>query len=487
MAELKDILYRVNITSTSGSMNVEVKGICFDSRKAQPGFLFVAVRGSQTDGHQFIDKAISSGAVAVVAERLPDSINERITYVSVKDSSRALGIIVANFYGNPSVKLKLVGVTGTNGKTTVVTLLYNLFTSLGYRCGMLSTVVNKIVDKEIAATHTTPDPIQINELLVQMLQENCTHCFMEVSSHAAAQGRIEGLQFIGGLFTNITHDHLDYHHTFESYIRAKKIFFDSLPSSAFALVNVDDKRGMVMVQNCKAKKRTYGLKKMADYKAKIITNSIEGLELEIGERHVWFKLIGDFNAYNLLAVYGTACELNEDQELVLMKLSALTGASGRFELVLPGSKFTAIVDYAHTPDALKNVLETIGNFRSGNEQVISVIGCGGDRDRTKRPLMAAIACKYSNKVIFTSDNPRSEDPMQIIREMQQGVGPAEAKKTLVMVDREEAIKTACMMAKEKDIILVAGKGHETYQEIKGVKYPFDDKEVLTRMIRLFSN
>jgi UDP-N-acetylmuramoyl-L-alanyl-D-glutamate--2,6-diaminopimelate ligase len=487
MAELKDILYRVNITSTSGSMNVEVKGICFDSRKAQPGFLFVAVRGTQTDGHQFIDKAISSGAVAVVAERLPDSINERITYVSVKDSSRALGIIVANFYGNPSVKLKLVGVTGTNGKTTVVTLLYNLFTSLGYRCGMLSTVVNKIVDKEIAATHTTPDPIQINELLVQMLQENCTHCFMEVSSHAAAQGRIEGLQFIGGLFTNITHDHLDYHHTFESYIRAKKIFFDSLPSSAFALVNVDDKRGMVMVQNCKAKKRTYGLKKMADYKAKIITNSIEGLELEIGERHVWFKLIGDFNAYNLLAVYGTACELNEDQELVLMKLSALTGASGRFELVLPGSKFTAIVDYAHTPDALKNVLETIGNFRSGNEQVISVIGCGGDRDRTKRPLMAAIACKYSNKVIFTSDNPRSEDPMQIIREMQQGVGPAEAKKTLVMVDREEAIKTACMMAKEKDIILVAGKGHETYQEIKGVKYPFDDKEVLTRMIRLFSN
>jgi UDP-N-acetylmuramoyl-L-alanyl-D-glutamate--2,6-diaminopimelate ligase len=484
---LKDILYRVNITSTSGSMNVEVKGICFDSRKAQPGFLFVAVRGTQTDGHQFIDKAISSGAVAVVAERLPDSINERITYVSVKDSSRALGIIVANFYGNPSVKLKLVGVTGTNGKTTVVTLLYNLFTSLGYRCGMLSTVVNKIVDKEIAATHTTPDPIQINELLVQMLQENCTHCFMEVSSHAAAQGRIEGLQFIGGLFTNITHDHLDYHHTFESYIRAKKIFFDSLPSSAFALVNVDDKRGMVMVQNCKAKKRTYGLKKMADYKAKIITNSIEGLELEIGERHVWFKLIGDFNAYNLLAVYGTACELNEDQELVLMKLSALTGASGRFELVLPGSKFTAIVDYAHTPDALKNVLETIGNFRSGNEQVISVIGCGGDRDRTKRPLMAAIACKYSNKVIFTSDNPRSEDPMQIIREMQQGVGPAEAKKTLVMVDREEAIKTACMMAKEKDIILVAGKGHETYQEIKGVKYPFDDKEVLTRMIRLFSN
>jgi UDP-N-acetylmuramoyl-L-alanyl-D-glutamate--2,6-diaminopimelate ligase len=487
MAELKDILYKVHITSTSGNMNVEVKGVCFDSRKVRPGFLFVAVRGTQTDGHEFIDKAIASGAVAVVAERLPESISDRATYVTVKDSAKALGIVASNFYGNPSAKLKLVGVTGTNGKTTVVTLLFKLFTSLGYRCGMLSTVVNKIVDKEIPATHTTPDPIQINEMLIKMLEENCTHCFMEVSSHAAAQGRIEGLQFTGALFTNITHDHLDYHHTFESYIRAKKIFFDGLSSDAFALVNVDDKRGMVMVQNCKAKKHTYALKKMADFKAKIITNSIEGLELEMGGRHVWFKLIGDFNAYNLLAVYGAACLLNEDPEMVLMKLSALTGASGRFELVMPGSRFTAIVDYAHTPDALKNVLETIGNFRTGSEQVISVIGCGGDRDRTKRPLMAAIACKYSNKVILTSDNPRSEDPMAIIKEMQQGVSPADSKKTLVMVDREEAIKTACMMAKEKDIILVAGKGHENYQEIKGVKHPFDDKEVLTRMIKLFSN
>jgi UDP-N-acetylmuramoyl-L-alanyl-D-glutamate--2,6-diaminopimelate ligase len=320
-----------------------------------------------------------------------------------------------------------------------------------------------------------------------MLDEKCTHCFMEVSSHAVVQGRIEGLQFAGGLFTNITHDHLDYHRTFESYIRAKKGFFDGLSSDAFALVNVDDKRGMVMLQNSKAKKQTYGLKKMADFKGKIITNSIEGLELEVGERSVWFKLIGDFNAYNLLAVYGAACLLNEDPELVLMRLSAQTGAAGRFELVLPGSKFTAIVDYAHTPDALKNVLETIENFRSGAEQVIAVVGCGGDRDRTKRPLMAAIACKYSSKVIFTSDNPRSEDPMEIIREMQKGVGPTDAKKTLVMVDREEAIKTACMMAKEKDIILVAGKGHENYQEIKGVKHPFDDKEVLERMLKMFSN
>ena len=487
MAELKDILYKVHITSTSGDMNVDVKGICFDSRKVEPGFLFIAVKGTQSDGHEFITKAVASGAIAVLGEKLPESISDKTTYVTVKDSAKALGIVAGNFYGNPSSKLKLIGVTGTNGKTTVATLLFKLFTYLGHRCGMLSTVVNKIVDKEIPATHTTPDPIQINELLVKMLAEKCTYCFMEVSSHAVAQGRVEGLNFAGALFTNITHDHLDYHRTFESYIRAKKGLFDALSSDAFALVNVDDKRGMVMLQNSKAKKLTYGLKKLADFKGKIITNSIEGLELEIGDRNVWFKLIGDFNAYNLLAVYGTACLLGEDPELALMKLSALSGAPGRFELVVPGSKFTAIVDYAHTPDALKNVLETIEHFRTGNEQVISVVGCGGDRDKTKRPLMAAIACKYSSKVIFTSDNPRSEDAMEIIREMQLGVGPTDAKKTLVMVDREEAIKTACMMAKEKDIVLVAGKGHENYQEIKGVKYPFDDKEVLTRMLKMFSN
>ncbi len=487
MAELKDILYRVHITSTSGDMNVVVKGIAFDSRKVQPGFLFIAVKGTQSDGHAFIERAVSNGAVAVLGEKLPEAISDKITYVTVKESAKALGIVASNFYKNPSAKLKLIGVTGTNGKTTVATLLFKLFTALGYRCGMLSTVVNRIVDKDIPATHTTPDPIQINELLVTMLEEKCTHCFIEVSSHAVDQGRIEGLHFVGGLFTNITHDHLDYHRTFESYIRAKKGFFDGLSADAFALVNVDDKRGMIMLQNTKAKKQTFGLKKMADFKGKIITNSIEGLELEIGERNVWFKLIGDFNAYNLLTVYGAACLLGEDPEMVLMRLSALTGASGRFELIMPGSKFTAIVDYAHTPDALKNVLETIEHFRSGNEQVISVVGCGGDRDRTKRPLMAAIACKYSNKVIFTSDNPRSEDPMEIIKEMQKGVGPTEAKKTLIMVDREEAIKTACMMANEKDIILVAGKGHENYQEIKGVKHPFDDKEVVTRMLKMFSN
>ncbi|MBK5280040.1 MAG: UDP-N-acetylmuramoyl-L-alanyl-D-glutamate--2,6-diaminopimelate ligase [Bacteroidia bacterium] len=487
MAELKDILYKVHITSTSGDMNVEVKGICFDSRKAKPGFLFIAIKGTQSDGHAFIDQAIGLGAVGVIAESLPSNISDKTTYVAVKNSATALGIIASNFYGNPSSKLKLVGVTGTNGKTTVVTLLFNLFSSLDYRCGMLSTVVNRIVDKDFQATHTTPDPIQINELLVKMVEENCTYCFLEVSSHAVAQGRIEGLKFVGAIFTNITHDHLDYHRTFESYIRAKKGFFDGLSSDAFALVNIDDKRGMVMLQNTKAQKQTYGLKKMADFKAKIITNSIEGLEMEIGSRNVWFKLIGDFNAYNLLSVYGASCLLGEDSETVLMKLSALTGAPGRFELVLPGSKFTAIVDYAHTPDALKNVLETIEHFRTGQEQVISVIGCGGDRDRTKRPLMAAVACKYSNKIIFTSDNPRSEDPMEIIKQMQTGIGATDAKKTLVMVNREEAIKTACMLAKEKDIILVAGKGHENYQEIKGVKHPFDDKEVLARMLKMFAN
>jgi len=487
MAALRDILYKVNITSTSGDMDVQVAGLAFDSRQVEKNFLFVAIKGHQVDGHAFMDVAVHRGAQVVVCEKLPENMVESVTYVTVKGSARALGIMAANFYDNPSHKLKLVGVTGTNGKTTVVTLLYNLFTSLGYKAGMLSTVVNKIVDKAVTATHTTPDPIQINRLLVEMLQAGCTHCFMEVSSHAVDQGRIEGLHFLGALFTNITHDHLDYHHTFESYIRAKKGFFDGLSSDAFALVNVDDKRGMVMLQNCKAAKKTFGLKKMADFKGKIITNSIEGLELELAGKNVWFKLIGDFNAYNLLAVYGAACLLGEDPETTLLKLSGLTGASGRFELIRPGSRFTAIVDYAHTPDALKNVLETITLFRTGNEQVISVVGCGGDRDKTKRPLMAAIACKYSSKVIFTSDNPRSEDPMEIIREMQKGVGPTEAKKTLVMADREEAIKTACMMAREKDIVLVAGKGHETYQEIKGVRHPFDDREVLDRMLKMFGS
>jgi len=487
LPELKDILYKVSLTSSYGDMSVDVKGICFDSRKVKPGFLFIAVKGTQSDGHEYIEKAIELGATAVVCEKLPDPVSDKITFVSVKNSGQALGIIASNFFGNPSEKMKLTGVTGTNGKTTVATLLFKLFGALGHRSGLISTVENRIVDQVVPSTHTTPDPIQLNELLKRMLDEKCSHVFMEVSSHAIDQERIAGLKFVGALFTNITHDHLDYHLTFENYIKAKKKYFDELASDAFALVNADDKRGMVMMQNTRATKYSFGLKKMVDFKGKIITNSIEGLELELGGKTVWFKLIGDFNAYNLLAAYGAAVLLGEDSEEVLIKLSSLKGAVGRFELVLPGSKKIAIVDYAHTPDALKNVLETIAQFRSGNEQVITVVGCGGNRDRTKRPLMASIACRLSDKVVLTSDNPRDEDPMDIIKEMQTGVMPTEARKTLIIADREEAIKTACMMAKEKDIILVAGKGHETYQEIKGIKHPFDDREVVERMLKLTSN
>lgn len=466
---------------------MEVKGVAFDSRKVESGYLFVAVVGTQSDGHAFISKAIERGATTVVCENLPETIEEHITYIEVKSSAHALGIISANYYNNPSAKLSVIGVTGTNGKTTVATLLFSLYTSLGYPAGLISTVENRITDSVIPSSHTTPDPLQLNGLLAQMLDAGCQYVFMEVSSHAIDQERIAGLNFKGGIFTNITHDHLDYHKTFENYILAKKKFFDGLNSDAFALVNADDKRGMVMLQNTKAKKQSFGLRKIVDFKGKIVTNSIEGLELEIANKHVWFQLIGDFNAYNLLAVYGTAILLGEDSDEVLTKLSALKAATGRFELVEPGSRFTAIVDYAHTPDALKNVLETIASFRSGNEQVITVVGCGGNRDKTKRPLMASIACRFSDKVVLTSDNPRDEDPMEIIHEMQTGIGPSHARKTLVMADREEAIKTACMMAKENDIVLVAGKGHETYQEIKGVKYPFDDREVVKRMIKLFTN
>jgi UDP-N-acetylmuramoyl-L-alanyl-D-glutamate--2,6-diaminopimelate ligase len=485
--ELKDILYKVSLTSTYGNMNTEVKGLCADSRKAQEGSLFVAVKGTLSDGHDYISKAIDLGATAVVCEKLPETVKENITFVTVRNSALALGIISSNYFGNPSAQLKLTGITGTNGKTTTATLLYQLFTALGYQVGLISTVENRIGSRVIPSTHTTPDPIQLNALLQTMVASGCSHAFMEVSSHAINQERIAGLKFVGALFTNITHDHLDYHQTFENYIKAKKKYFDELPGEAFALVNADDKRGMVMLQNTKATKYTFGLKKMVDFKGKIITNSIEGLEVEVGGKNVWFKMIGDFNAYNLLGAYGAAVLLGEDSDEVLTQLSSLNGAPGRFELVMPGSRIVAIVDYAHTPDALQNVLETIAQFRTGNEQVITVIGCGGNRDKTKRPLMASIACRLSDKVVLTSDNPRDEDAMEIIREMQTGVTPTEARKTLVMADREEAIKTACMMAKEKDIVLVAGKGHETYQEIKGVKYPFDDREVLERMLKLFSN
>lgn len=486
MAELKDILYRVSLTSAYGDMNVSIESICFDSRQAKPNALFVAVKGTQSDGHDYIAKAVDAGVRAVVCEKLPDSITENVTFVTVKSSAQALGIIASNFCGNPSHQLKLTGVTGTNGKTTTATLLYQLFTNLGYKTGLLSTVENRIGEEVIPATHTTPDPIQLNVLLRRMVDEGCVYVFMEVSSHAVDQERIAGLKFAGAIFTNITHDHLDYHKTFENYIKAKKKFFDDLPGDAFALVNADDKRGMVMMQNTKAAKHTFGMKKLTDFKGKIITNSIEGLELEIDSKSVWFKMIGDFNAYNLLGVYGTAVLLGQEPDEVLTRLSMLKGAPGRFEQVNPGSKIIAIVDYAHTPDALQNVLDTISQFRTGAEQVITVVGCGGNRDKTKRPLMASIACRLSDKVILTSDNPRDEDPMAIIQEMQTGIMPNEARKTLVIADREEAIKTACMMAKEKDIVLVAGKGHENYQEIRGVKHPFDDREVVERMLKMFS-
>lgn len=487
MKELKDILYKISLTSTYGDMNVGVTGICFDSRKVKEGSLFIAVKGTQSDGHEYIAKAIEQGAAVIICEKLPESITGNITFITVRNSAQALGIIATNYFDNPSEQVKLTGVTGTNGKTTTATLLYQLFSRLGYKVGLISTVENRIGNQVIPATHTTPDPIQLNELLRKMVDSGCAHVFMEVSSHAIDQERIAGLKFTGAIFTNITHDHLDYHKTFENYIKAKKKYFDELPADAFALVNVDDKRGMVMLQNTKAAKHTYGLKKMVDFKGKIITNSIEGLELEVAGKHVWFKMIGDFNAYNLLGVYGAAVLLGEDSDEVLTQLSSLHGAPGRFELVMPGSKIIAIVDYAHTPDALQNVLETIAQFRTGNEQVITVVGCGGNRDKTKRPLMASIACRLSDKVVLTSDNPRDEDPLQIIQDMQTGIMPTEARKTLVIADREEAIKTACMMAKEKDIVLVAGKGHEDYQEIKGVKHPFDDRKVVERMLTLFQS
>ncbi|PIQ49389.1 MAG: UDP-N-acetylmuramoyl-L-alanyl-D-glutamate--2,6-diaminopimelate ligase [Cytophagales bacterium CG12_big_fil_rev_8_21_14_0_65_40_12] len=484
MKALKDILYKVSLQSTAGSTEVEVLALAFDSRKVQNGTAFIATVGTQSNGHDYIDQAIEKGAIAIICEKLPENIQDNITYVEVKNSSEALGIMASNFFGNPSEKLKLVGVTGTNGKTTCVTLLFQVFRKLGYNVGLLSTVVNKINEEVIVATHTTPDALQINELLAKMLAKGCTHCFMEASSHAIVQHRVAGLSFNGAIFTNLSHEHLDYHKTFDEYIKAKKMLFDGLPSTAFALINADDKRGAVMLQNTKASKHKYALKSMADFKAKILSNTLHGLELDIAGHNVWFKLIGDFNAYNLMAVYGGALLLEENAEEVLRALSEVNPASGRFEQVLTDTGITAIVDYAHTPDALENVLSTIKVFRTGNEKVITVVGCGGNRDTTKRPEMAKIACELSDKVVLTSDNPRFEEPGAIIEDMQKGVSPTNYKKTLVMADRKEAIKMACSMAEPKDIILVAGKGHETYQEIKGERFPFDDREVLKEMLNL---
>ncbi len=475
---LQEVLVGVPIMSVIGNTGIELKSIEFDSRRVAGGSLFVAQKGTQLDGHQFIPKVIEMGATAILCEDLPAELTDGITYIHVADTARTMGLMAANFYDNPSSKLKLVGVTGTNGKTSTVTLLFKLFRQLGYRVGLLSTVQNQIDDDIIPSTHTTPDSVRINELLAEMVRRGCTHCFMEVSSHAVVQERIAGLVFAGGIFTNITHDHLDFHGTFDNYIKAKKGFFDQLPKDAFALINIDDRRGGVMVQNTAARKETYSLQTIASFKGKLLADSLFGLQMEMDGKEVWFKLIGKFNAYNLLGVYGSALLLGEDVEQVLLALSEITPPPGRFEQVVSPEAVVGIVDYAHTPDALQNVLETINELREGDQQVITVVGCGGNRDATKRPEMARIAGELSNRVILTSDNPRNEEPMAILEQMQVGISPVDYRKMKVIEDRREAIRYAVSLAQPHDIILVAGKGHENYQEIKGIKHHFDDREEL---------
>jgi UDP-N-acetylmuramoyl-L-alanyl-D-glutamate--2,6-diaminopimelate ligase len=482
MQDLKDILYGVNILAVSGSTAQPVELLTFDSRTAKENSVFFAIEGSLSDGHDYIQNAIDAGCkTLVVSKKIKPQ--KGITLIEVKDTHKALAIMASNFYGEPSKELKLIGITGTNGKTTIATLLYQLFSKLEFQAGLISTVVNKICDQDIPSTHTTPDPISLNALLRDMVEEGCSHCFMEVSSHAIHQNRIGGLSFNGGVFTNITHDHLDYHKTFKEYINVKKAFFDILPSSAFALTNADDKNGMVMLQNTAAKKKTYGLKSMTDYKAKVLENQFSGLVLSIQNTELWTKLIGDFNAYNLLAVFAVTQELGVDQTEALTVISQLESVEGRFDYIRSEGGVTAIVDYAHTPDALENVLKTIENIRTRNETVYTVVGCGGDRDKTKRPEMAAIACNLSDKVILTSDNPRSEDPNTIIDDMMAGVDGVHFKKTLSIVDREQAIKTAVSMSEQNDIILIAGKGHEKYQDIKGVKHDFDDMQTIKELFK----
>lgn len=486
MKLLKDILYEVRIVSMEGNTNIAIENIQFDSRKVRKDSLFVATKGTAVDGHTFIEGATDKGAIAVVCETFPEEINPNVTYVKVNDSKEALALMAANFYDHPSEELQLVGVTGTNGKTTTVTLLHKLVRGLGYKAGLVSTVVNKIVDEEVPATHTTPDPIQLNELLREMVSTGCDYCFMEVSSHAVDQKRVFGLNFKGAVFTNITHDHLDYHKTFDNYIKAKKAFFDGLSRDSFALINIDDKNAGVMVQNTKAKVRSIAVKKLADYHAKVMENTFDGLVLNINGQDVWTKMMGDFNAYNLLSVFAVADQLGMDNMQVLTMISTLKSVDGRFQYLQSEDKITAIVDYAHTPDALKNVLKTINNIRTGNEQLITVVGCGGDRDKTKRPIMARIAADLSDRVVLTSDNPRTEDPEAILKEMEDGLDPIERKKTIKITNREEGIKTACALAQAGDIILIAGKGHEKYQEINGERGHFDDVEIVEQNLKIIS-
>ena len=483
MIELKNILYKVTIDAVVGDTSVSINNIQFDSRKIVSGDVFVAIKGTKVDGHDYIEQVIEKGANTIICENIPKITIEGVTYVKVDNTSKALAIMASNYYGVPSENLRLVGVTGTNGKTTIATLLYQLFKKAGYKVGLLSTVKIFVDQKEYKATHTTPDSLTINKYLSEMNNEGVEFCFMEVSSHGIHQSRTEGLCFEGAIFTNLTHDHLDYHETFAEYRDVKKSFFDNLPKSAFSLVNIDDKNGAVMLQNTVSKKYTYALKSYADYRAQILENQLNGLFLKINDNEVWTKLIGNFNAYNLLAIYGTADLLGLESVEVLRLMSELDSVSGRFQYLISEEKITAIVDYAHTPDALKNVLETVNSIRTKNEKLITIVGCGGDRDKTKRPIMAHIASALSDKVIFTSDNPRTENPEQIIKDMEVGVQPQNFKKTMSIVDRNQAIKTACQLANANDIILIAGKGHETYQEINGVKTNFDDYKIVEEFLK----
>ncbi|MFZ4411730.1 MAG: UDP-N-acetylmuramoyl-L-alanyl-D-glutamate--2,6-diaminopimelate ligase [Bacteroidales bacterium] len=482
MKKLTDLLNNSGVVQIMGDTQLIISNLSFDSRNIERNSLFIAIKGSQSDGHQYIAQTIEKGAIAVVCEELPKKINKEVCYIKVENSSFALGEIASNFYDRPSEMLKLVGITGTNGKTTTVTLLFNLFRGLGYHVGLLSTISNRINENEIASTHTTPDAIQLNALLKQMVDSGCSHCFMEISSHAIVQNRIAGLKFSGAIFSNITHDHLDFHKTFAAYIKAKKSFFDHLSEGAFALTNVDDKNGKVMIQNTKASRHSYSLLTIADYKCRIIENELHGLFLNIDGVETSTKLVGKFNAYNILAVYAASILLGEDKIEILKQLSMLDAAEGRFEYIKSKNNITAIVDYAHTPDALLNVLKTIETIRTKSEQLITVVGAGGNRDALKRPIMAKIASEMSDMLILTSDNPRDENPEDILHQMEEGVDILYKRKILTIINRREAIKTACAMAKSGDIILVAGKGHEKYQEIKGIKHHFDDKEILTEFL-----